>query len=100
MFLFPGHAETFGQVVLEAGASGLPAVISAGTGVDDAIVRDVTAIAVAPGDRRGFAAAIERLLDDEELRSRMGVAARAHAAARTWPATFARLAETYNDIAL
>ncbi|MGZ4198972.1 MAG: glycosyltransferase, partial [Thermoleophilia bacterium] len=35
VFVFPGRAETFGQVLLEAAASGLPAVVTAGIGVDE-----------------------------------------------------------------
>jgi len=100
VFLFPGHAETFGQTVLEAAASGLPAVVSAGSGTEDAMIRDVTALSVAPGDARGFVAAIEQLLDDHELHARMRTAARHYALTRTWPATFERVADAYRTIAL
>ena len=100
VFLFPGHAETFGQTVLEAAASGLPAVVTAGSGTEDAMIRDITALSVAPGDTRGFVAAVERLLDDRELHARMRATAREHAQARTWPATFGRLADAYRTIAL
>jgi glycosyltransferase involved in cell wall biosynthesis len=100
VFLFPGHAETFGQTVLEAAASGLPAVVSAGSGTEDAMIRNVTATSVAPGDERGFVAAVEALLDDGESRARMGVAARRYALTRTWPATFERLADAYRAIPL
>jgi len=64
------------------------------------MVRDMTALSVAPGDARGFVAAVERLLDDRELRARMRTAAREHAQARTWPTTFARLADAYRTITL
>jgi glycosyltransferase involved in cell wall biosynthesis len=100
VFLFPGHAETFGQTVLEAAASGLPAVVSAGSGTEDAMIRDVTALSVAPGDSRGFVAAVELLLDDHELHARMRTAARQYALSRTWTATFERLADAYRTIAL
>jgi glycosyltransferase involved in cell wall biosynthesis len=100
VFLFPGHAETFGQTVLEAAASGLPAVVSAGSGTEDAMIRDVTALSVAPGDGRGFVAAVEQLLDDRDLHSRMGIAARHYALTRTWPATFERLADAYRTLPL
>lgn len=100
VFLFPGHAETFGQTVLEAAASGLPAVVSAGSGTEDAMIRDVTALSVAPGDARGFIAAVEQLLDDRELHARVRTAARHYALTRTWPATFERLADAYRTITL
>jgi len=99
VFLFPGRAETFGQAVLEAAASGLPAVVSAGTGAEEAMVRDVTALSVAPGDQRGFVAAIERLLDDGDLRAEMSIATRRHALTRTWPGTFAHLGDAYRTLA-
>ena len=86
--------------MLEAAASGLPAVVSAGSGTEDAMIRDVTALSVAPGDARGFVAAVEQLLDDRELHVRMQTAARHYALTRTWPATFERLADAYRTIAL
>jgi glycosyltransferase involved in cell wall biosynthesis len=100
VFLFPSHAETFGQTVLEAAASGVPAVVSAGSGTEDAMIRDVTALSVAPGDARGFVAAVEQLLDDRELHASMQTAARHYALTRTWPATFERVADAYRTIAL
>jgi len=95
VFVFPGRAETFGQVLLEAAASGLPAVAAAGRGVDESTVRDETALVVAPGDLRGFAAAIERLLDDDALHARLAQQARRWASARTWPALFEHLRDVY-----
>ena len=100
VFLFPGHAETFGQAVLEAAAAGLPAVVSAGSGTEDAMVRNVTALSVAPGDARGFVAAVEQLLDDGDLHARMSEAARRFAVGRTWPATFERVADAYRTVVL
>ncbi|MGO8684529.1 MAG: glycosyltransferase [Thermoleophilia bacterium] len=99
IFVFPGLAETFGQVILEAAASGLPAVVTAGAGVDENVVHGETALAVAPGDVRSFVAALERLLDDDDLRARMGVAARRHALRRSWPATFAHVRRVYESVA-
>jgi glycosyltransferase involved in cell wall biosynthesis len=100
VFVFPGRAETFGQVLLEAAASGLPAVVTAGTGVDENVARDVTALVVPPGDASGFVAALERLLDDEPLRQKMGLAARDRALQRSWPETFAHMREVYRTMSL
>ena len=87
--------------MLEAAASGLPAVVSAGSGTEDAMIRNVTALSVAPGDSRGFVAAVERLLDDGDLHARMQ--RRPHGTTpldATWPATFERLADAYRTIVL
>ena len=99
VFLFPGSSETFGLTVLEAAASGLPAVVTAGSGTESAMVRDVTALSVAPGDVRGFVAAIERLLDDEDLRAGMARAARAFALEHGWQEVLEGLAGAYRRVA-
>jgi glycosyltransferase involved in cell wall biosynthesis/predicted metal-dependent phosphoesterase TrpH len=99
VFLFPGSSETFGLTVLEAAASGLPAVVTAGTGTEAAMIRDVTALSVAPGDVRGFAAAVGRLLDDAEMHADMSRAARAFALEHGWQAVLERLAGAYRRIA-
>jgi len=98
LFVFPGLADTFGQVVLEAAASGLPAVVSAGVAVDEVAVRDETALMVAPGDVKGFRAAIEKLLDDDERRQSMGAAARRKALDRSWAATFEGVSSVYHQM--
>ncbi len=100
VFVFPARAETFGQVLLEAAASGLPAVVTAGIGVDENVAPGETAFVVAPGDATGFVAALERLLDDEPARRRMGLAARERALQRSWPATFSHMREVYRSMPL
>jgi glycosyltransferase involved in cell wall biosynthesis len=95
LFVFPGLADTFGQVVLEAAASGLPSVVSAGVAVDEIIERGKTALTVAPGDAEGFAAAVEELLDDDERRRQMGATARVRALTRSWSTTFDGVWDAY-----
>jgi len=87
-------------VLLEAAASGLPAVVTAGIGVDENVAPGETAFVVAPGDAAGFVAALERLLDDEPARRRMGLAARERALQRSWPATFSHMREVYRSMPL
>ncbi len=98
VFVFPGRAETFGQVLLEAAASGLPSVVTAGIGVDENVSPEETALVLPPGDAGGFVAALERLLDDEPLRLRMGLAARDRALQRSWPTTFSHMREVYRSM--
>ena len=98
VFVFPGAAETFGQVVLEAAMSGLPTVVTAGSIPSEAVVPGETALTVSPGNVDGIRDAIETLLDDPGLRARMGAAARANAEGRTWKKAFAHFKDVYADV--
>ena len=85
--------EGFGIVFVEAAACGVPQVGGDNGGVPEAVADDETGILVAdPADPAGVAAAIARLVDDPELRARMGCQARERAvAAYAYPALAARL---------
>lgn len=96
VFVFTGAAETFGQVVQEAMASGLPSVVINQGGVADLVLEGETGF-TCPDDPAAFAAAVRRLRDDPALRARM--AARAHeiAAQRPWEAVLAELEQHYAE---
>lgn len=64
--------EGFGIVYVEASASGLPCVATTAGGVADAVGDEVTGLLVPPADSRALADALLRLLDDPELRARLG----------------------------
>src|SRR4030095_8235244 len=64
--------EGFGLVFLEANACGKPVVGGSSGGVPDAVVDGVTGLLVDPHDVQGVAGALEKLLNDEELRKRRG----------------------------
>jgi glycosyltransferase involved in cell wall biosynthesis len=76
VFAFPTENEAFGLSLVEAMACGLPAVTTTVGGLRDFVADETNALVVAPGDSRGIAAALWRLLDDAELRARLGGAAR------------------------
>lgn len=73
--------EGFGVALLEAAASGLPAVGSRTGGVPEAVADGETGLLVPPGDPAAAAAALARLLDDHELARRLGERGRARALA-------------------
>lgn len=76
------RAESFGIATVEAQAMGLPAVVcDVGTGTTEAIDPDRTGLAV-PNDDQALADALRRLLDDHELRARLGGRARPRAIER------------------
>ncbi len=72
----PTYREGFPQVSLEAQASGVPVVTTTATGAVDSVIDGVTGTLVPVGDSDALAAAIEKLLSDPELCSRMGKAGR------------------------
>lgn len=95
IFLFPSHTDTFGNVVLEALASGVPAVVTPGGG-PKYIVRDgVTGFVV--GDD-GFAGAAAGLVKDSDRLQRMRMAAREYAFGCSWDAVFGRIYEAYETV--
>ena len=71
--------ETFGLVALEAMAAGVPVVASRVGGLPDVVSDGESGLLVAPGDAGELAAALERLLDDPQLRLRLGAGAAARA---------------------
>ena len=94
LFLFPSRSETFGNVTLEALASGVP-VVAFDYGAAREFLRDgVHGAAVALHDDAGFLAAALRLAGDDALRARMRHACR-DAVAGLRPA---RVAEAFDHL--
>lgn len=77
--------ETFGLVVIEAFAHGLPVVASRIGALAELVEDGVTGLLFAPGDEAGLAASVRRLLENPEEARRMGENARAVFAERYTP---------------
>jgi glycosyltransferase involved in cell wall biosynthesis len=75
----PSRREGYGVVAREAMAWGRPVVVTAVGGLVDAVEDGVTGLVVPPGDVAALRAAVKRLLDDPQLRARLGAAARTRA---------------------
>jgi phosphatidylinositol alpha 1,6-mannosyltransferase len=97
IFGFPSDTETFGNVVLEAMASGLPVVGVDRGGVRDSIVPGETGFRTPPGDVDAFAAALLRLVEDPLLRARLGTRGRRFAEGRTWARILDGVLDTYRE---
>jgi glycosyltransferase involved in cell wall biosynthesis len=76
IFCLPTLADTSSIASLEAMATGLPVVVSAVGGIPELIVHGETGLLVRPGDSRDLGSKLELLIEDRELRSRIGLAAR------------------------
>lgn len=87
LFVFPSTTDTLGQVVMEAQASGLPALVSNEGGPREVIEPGVTGEVIA-GGAEAWARAIEGLVDDHQRRAAMGRAAHALMRTRTMDASF------------
>ncbi len=84
VFVFPSTTETFGNVVQEALASGLPAVVVDRGGPPDQITPGENGWIAPANDPVALADLVERLLRDPAERERMGRAARAGAMEHDW----------------
>jgi len=84
LFAFPSETETFGNVVIEAMASGLPVVGVDRGGVRDLIRPGITGFLAPPRDPERLAEAILPLVESRELRARMALAAREDALGHNW----------------
>ncbi|WP_327151223.1 glycosyltransferase family 4 protein [Nocardia sp. NBC_01329] len=73
-------AEPFGQVVVEAMAAGCAVVAADAGGPTEIVHHDIDGILVPPGDPVALAAALDRLIADPALRTRLSAAARERSA--------------------
>lgn len=96
VFVFPGEYETFGQVIQEAMASGLPSVVVNAGGAPD-VVEDGASGIVVEADPQAFVEVIQRLRARPELRQRMGRYAVTKAEKRPWSALMAQLEGYYEE---
>ena len=92
VLVFPSHTDTFGNVVLEALASGVPAVVTPDGG-PKFIVRDGETGFVAEDD--GFAAVVEQLVRDRGRLAEMRSRAREYALGCSWDAVFEQVYAGY-----
>lgn len=97
LLVFPSHTDTFGNVVLEALASGVPAVVTPDGGPRFIVSDGVTGV-VAADD--GFAGAIAELAGEAGRMAAMGRAARAYAVGCSWDSVFEGVYAGYAGLAV
>lgn len=96
VFLFTGAYETFGQVVQEAMASGLPSVVTNQGAVKDLVIEGETGFVV-QDNAQAFKEAVMRLRDNPVLREQMASYAREIAEQRPWERILSQLEPYYQD---
>lgn len=87
--------ESFGIVLVEAMAAGLPVVASRIRGYDEVVRDGVDGLLVPPGDPGALAAATGRILDDPALAERLSLAGRDRAAGFEWSVVATAIRERY-----
>jgi glycosyltransferase involved in cell wall biosynthesis len=95
LFVFPSHTDTFGNVVLEALASGVPAIVTPDGG-PPTIIRDGKTGRIVPDEE--FANAVAGVLRDPAKLTAMRTAARAYALTMSWDAVFDGVYAAYETI--
>jgi len=88
LLVFPSRTDTLGQVVLEAQASGLPAIVSTVGGPREIVEHDATGLVLPTEDPQTWAAAIEQLLNEDARRQDMSKSAARRASRFSLAKTF------------
>ena len=94
VFLFCSQTDTFGQVIVEAQASGVP-VVAVDAGGPASLIRDGHTGLLRPADPEAVATAVAELAALPGLRHRLGADGRAAARERTWERSMGELAAGY-----
>jgi glycosyltransferase involved in cell wall biosynthesis/predicted metal-dependent phosphoesterase TrpH len=94
IFMFPSETDTFGQVILEAQASGLPVIAVAAGGPRSLVEHRVSGL-LCSAETGALATAALELAGNPQLRAELAVAGLASARGRTWERALEHLAEGY-----
>jgi len=98
IFVFPSDSESFGNVTLEAMASGLPCVCADATGSRSLVAAGETGFLAPADDAAAFARHITTLAQGRALRAALGEAARLRAQSFSWEETLAKMLGYYRAV--
>ena len=93
IFVFPSTTDTFGNVIIEAQASGVPVVVSDSGGPKELVQDKANGFITKSRDVDDFTRAIRALVANPALRQRMGDSARTSVIDRSWPSAFRKFWE-------
>jgi len=98
IFVFPSTTDTFGNVVLEAQASGLPVIVTAQGGPAENMIAQTTGLVVKGNCVKSLTIAMQTLITDDAKRRRMGQAARQYMENRSFEAAFDKTWEMFGNV--
>src|SRR5215468_9703302 len=90
IFVFPSTTDTFGNVIIEAQASGVPVIVSDSGGPKELVENERNGLTTKSHDVEDLTRAIRELVANPERRKQMGNLARESVIDRTWPNAFRR----------
>ena len=98
IFFFPSDTETFGNVTLEAMASGLPAVVANATGSKSLVDHGENGFRAAVEKSDKFFTLIEKLITDQDLREQMSKASLEKSKKYSWESINGKLLGYYKEV--
>lgn len=96
VFAYPSQYEGFGLPPLEAMASGVPAIVSVGTCLEE--TAGPAAALIDPDDVVGFTNLLHQLLTDDQEHARLSISGRRHASQYNWNRCVSQTVDTYQKI--
>ncbi|MDG5766003.1 glycosyltransferase family 1 protein [Balneolales bacterium ANBcel1] len=98
LFFFPSDTESFGNVTLEAMASGLPAVVAEASGSRSLVENNENGFRAGSMDKKAFLEHILHISENEDIRNHMAVASRKKSLQYDWERIMDSLVACYNEV--
>lgn len=100
LFLFASPTETYGNVILEAMASGLPVIAVNEGGITENLYSNYNGFAVARGDSKEMAHQVEHLVNSPEDYNRIRENALGYSKGKSWDQVFRNLFLNYKEVVI
>ena len=98
VFMFPSPTETYGNVILEAMASGLATIACFAGGIKENLIDEYNGLACNEKNKEDFYNACERMILDSDLRKKIAQNGRNYCLKRSWDSIFDNLFNSYKEV--